>query len=290
MKHALLVGNDINNINNAESWANLLQKMQEFCGVNIQNPDFLKPFPLFYEEIYLSTKRSKVPKEFLLKQHIAELIKVIKPNRIHDRIRNLPVDDIMTTNYDFTLEGCLPKKAPSKIQERKYSLFRHFLVEEKRFWHLHGDIQKPSSITLGFEHYGGQLQRLRNYMATGTDYADKTLPKYPFVVRFRRNPSTTMYSWAELFFTQHVHIFGLGLDFVETDLWWLLTFRSRTIHQGKIDVENTIFYYSPLNRKNKDRAKLDLMTAMGVEVIFIDENDKEAYYQQVIDSIVVAMK
>lgn len=290
MKHTLLVGNDINNINNSESWANLLESVQQFCGVQIENPGYLKPFPLFYEEIYLSAKREKVQKEFQLKQHIAALIEEIEPNAIHERIRNLPVEDIMTTNYDFTLEGSTPKKAPVKIRETKYSLFRHFNANGKRFWHLHGDIQKPSSITLGFEHYGGQLQRLRNYMATGTDYADKTMPKHPFVVRFRRNTNLKLYSWAELFFTQHVHILGLGLDFVETDLWWLLTFRSRTIHQGKIAVANTIYYYSPESRKEKDRAKLDLMKAMGVEVVFIDENNKETYYQRVIDRVEVEMK
>jgi len=181
MKHALLVGNDINNINNSESWENLLANIQKFCGVQIENPGYKKPFPLFYEEIFLSAKRSKIQDEFTLKKYIARSIDGIKSNSIHERIRNLTVEDIMTTNYDFTLEGISSPKLTSVMTERKYSIFRQFTSGHQRFWHVHGDTKKPSSITLGFEQYGGQLQTLRNYIATGPIYKNKKFQKQPFL-------------------------------------------------------------------------------------------------------------
>ncbi|MFT4682508.1 MAG: hypothetical protein ACI898_001602 [Flavobacteriales bacterium] len=285
MKHALLVGNDINNINNSESWENLLANIQIFCGVQIENPGYKKPFPLFYEEIFLSAKRSKVKNEFALKQFIAKSIDGIKSNSIHERIRNLAVEDIMTTNYDFTLEGISSPKLTSVMTERKYSIFRQFTSGHQRFWHVHGDTKKPSSITLGFEQYGGQLQTLRNYIATGPIYKNKKIPKTAFSIRFRQNPDQKLFSWSDLFFTNHVHILGLGLDFVESDLWWLLTFRSRLIHQRKIAETNQIYYYTPKSRQETDKAKLDLMIAIGLKLVVVDAPDRRSYYNKVIDLI-----
>lgn len=55
----LFVGNDINNINNAESWEELLQRIIEFCGIqNKINNIKSKPFPLLYEEIYLTSNKN----------------------------------------------------------------------------------------------------------------------------------------------------------------------------------------------------------------------------------------
>ncbi len=285
MKHTVLVGNDINNINNAESWKNLLEGIQQHCKTQIDNLDYIKPFPLFYEEIFLNSAPEHLTKELELKKFIARRIKEIKPNEIHTRIQGLNIEDVLTTNYDFTLEGKFPTSSTAIIEERMYSVFRHFTVGSKRFWHVHGDIKKPASITLGFEQYGGQLQKLRNYVATGTDYASKKVPKRHFAMRFRSNPNQPLLSWADLFFTSHIHIFGLGLEFVESDLWWLLTYRSRLIRAGKTPIHNELFYYSPAERKNTDKAKLDLMQAMGMKVVFIDEIDRLAYYHAVLDRI-----
>ena len=170
-KSVLLIGNGINNINNKESWENLLESITKKCKVSRTvgiNSD--KPFPLLYEEIYL---RSNGIPELSLKKFIANEVQNIQENEIHKLIRDIGFKDIITTNYEYTLQGInesmtkIVIKNKGKIRESKYSIFRHNEINGTRFWHIHGECNVPGSITLGYEHYGGQLQQMRNYVVSG---------------------------------------------------------------------------------------------------------------------------
>jgi len=141
------------------------------------------------------------------------------------------------------------------------------------------------SINLGFEHYGGQLQQMRNYVVSGTTYSSPQAPRLPLLRRLKQGPIKT-HSWLDLFFTCDVHILGLSLDFVETDLWWLLTYRARQKYQrNTIPVPNNLYYYIPEEFVKSATFKLDMLRANDVQVTAISAPNKTAYYREVLKRI-----
>ena len=141
------------------------------------------------------------------------------------------------------------------------------------------------SINLGFEHYGGQLQQMRNNVVSGTTYSSPQAPKLPLLRRLKQGPIQE-HSWLDLFFTKDIHIFGLSLDFVETDLWWLLTYRARQKFQrNTVPVPNHLYYYIPAELVKVAGFKLDMLTANDVTVVTISAKSKLAYYQEILDRI-----
>src|SRR5690349_11071795 len=110
-KNALLIGNGINNISSNNSWNNLIDEIARHCKVDfVIDDEKRKHFPLLYEEIFLHAARKTGIKESDLKRFIAEKVSVIRGNKLHERIRNLKVQDIITTNYEFSIEGTAPAK------------------------------------------------------------------------------------------------------------------------------------------------------------------------------------
>ncbi|KAA2245104.1 hypothetical protein F0L74_03850 [Chitinophaga agrisoli] len=286
MQHpVLLVGNDINNISRGQSWKDLLQDILTYCGTDCVQLDDKKPFPLLYEEIFLTAIRQSHIRERDLKTFIAQKIGDIMPNEVHARIRELQPAHILTTNYEYTLEGVTPEQSSSLIKERTFSIFRKYTLNGTEFWHIHGDCLNPMSINLGFEHYGGQLQQMRNYVVSGTTYSSPQAPKLPLLRRIKYGPLKE-YSWLDLFFTQDIHILALSLDFVETDLWWLLTYRARQKFQrNTVPVHNTLYYYIPEEFLKASAFKLDMLRANDVQIVAISAPSKTAYYLEVLKRI-----
>ncbi len=282
----LFIGNDINNLVPGNSWSNLLEELKAFCCVDgkvIDNGN--KPFPLLYEEIFLRSLRTRHQPEINVKEFISRKFLELKSGAIHERIMQMKVANIITTNYDFLLEGRIPKANKGVITERLYSVFRHSIVKGKKVWHVHGDCRSPASINLGFEHYGGQLQQIRNYVATGTNYETQKLDQLPFITRWAKG-EIYGHSWTELFFTDNIYIFGFSMDFVETDIWWLLTFRARQLLALKKPIRNKIYYFVPTEWAGRSKEKLDLLEVNGVEVVSeYPGKDKAAYYELVIAHI-----
>jgi hypothetical protein len=283
----LLVGNDINNISKGQSWKDLLTDIVSFCLPNgcIQL-DERKPFPLLYEEIFLTAIRRQHIREAELKAFIAEKTLKIEPNEIHAAIRAISPAHILTTNYEFTLEGEIPSGNSSLILERTFSIFRKYTIDRINYWHIHGDCLNPLTINLGFEHYGGQLQQMRNYVVSGTTYTSPQAPRQSLVQRIQQHLPVKDDSWLDLFFTRDIHIFGLSLDFVETDLWWLLTYRARQKFQkNTIPVRNALYYYIPAEFVQGAKFKLEMLAANDVKVIDIAAADKRTYYEEVLKQI-----
>lgn len=284
MNKVLLIGNDINNINNSTSWQDLLKRIVNISGNNI-NVSTEKPFPLLYEEIYLKALKSSKINEDELKSQIAGIIGEIEPNEIHDALLNLEVNDYVTTNYDYVLQKRLLGnqktdilKNKGVIRETKYSVYRHNQIEDKRFWHVHGEINVPKSITLGFEHYGGQLQQIRNYTVSGTSYKSKKTSHFSLHRRLKQNIVTDE-SWIDFFFKDEIHILGLNLGYVETDLWWLLTNRARFQLEKSSRHNSRIIYYCP--EKYKDEHKTSIMKAIKIEVKFVKLEGKKFYKESI---------
>lgn len=107
-------------------------------------------------------------------------------------------------------------------------------------------------------------------------------------------------SWIDIFLNDNIYILGLGLDFGEIDLWWLLSYRNRLILDNKIQknkviyIKNKKLISSNINLseeekiknilKNKEeKAKIEMLKVFGVEIKeIIFENNYIDYYNQVI--------
>lgn len=286
----LLVGNDINNLSKGYSWNDLLNDLISFVGARDKIRPLGEQFPLFYEEIWaFAGSRGKVT-EADVKEYIASKVIKIPQNDLHSKIATLPFENILTTNYEFTLEKALSGDSPSVsnlgiIQEKRYSLFRRTSNGAKSVWHIHGDAQRPSSMALGYEHYAGYLQHMRNYVADGVSYEKVSFDS--LTRRLKQSTELEYSSWVDFFFTHDVHIVGLGLDFVEIHLWWLLTYRARASIRRKMHTSNAIIYYCPKQREDADQTKLRLLRANNVEVKYFDrpDRDKSIYYGNVLNSL-----
>ena len=93
-------------------------------------------------------------------------------------------------------------------------------------------------------------------------------------------------SWVDLFFTNDLHIFGLSLDFVEIDLWWLLTYRARNkFYKKNTFIKNQIYYYIPKKYVKDSADKIQLLAANDVKVKIVDDENKIKYYKAVVKSI-----
>ena len=280
MKDVLLLGNGINNLSkNRITWDELLNDIVNLCDNTISIKK--KKLPILYEESFLKAAKLIGKSEKTLKEEIAKLIGSIEHNSIHEKLLQLNVFDIITTNYDHTLQNYLIKNGKYFTNENKseneFNIFRFNEISGKRFWHIHGDISKPKSIVLGFDFYCRQTHKIEDYLKT--KYDGKFL--IPFIVRYNENLITND-SWIDLFFTANIHIVGLGLGFEETDLWWLLTQRARLKIDKKLKPDNKIFYYEPIGFTNQ--VKTDMFKAVEVEVRQFHSID-DAYYIEVIDHI-----
>ena len=292
-KKALLVGNDINNVVPGYAWGDLLQDLIAYVGAKGKIAPMSGQFPLFYEKIWAHAGRAD-RSEFEIKQFIAAKIDDIQPNGIHHALMELGCDDVLTTNYDFALERACVAPLPSlknhgAIAERDYSLFRHYHLNDTRFWHLHGDQAHPASIALGYEHYAGYLQGMRNYVVAGVKYKARS---FESLLHRLKKGSLEFHSWLDVFFSRDVHIVGLGLDFVEIHLWWLLTYlaRSRRQSQEAMRYRQRVHYYVPSFLEEQTADRLRLLKALGVNVVSVKarSNGRRAYYERVIEQVAAA--
>ena len=286
MSKVLLIGNDINSINNPLSWEMLLERILEISNYETSIKE--KPFPLLYEEIYLDALTNVGITEKELKTEIAKIIGQIGVNEIHRELIKLNCDHYLTTNYDYTLEKVLLEgnstnslENSAEIKETKYSLFRKNKLENKCFWHIHGEINVPLSITLGYEHYGGQIQQSRDYIVTGKKHTDPSKNKPPLRKQILDGVIDKS-SWINFFFQDEVHILGLKLGYEETDLWWLLNSRARFFKENSLENKSRVIYYCPSDFK--DDQKTEIMNAWDIETVFIDLVGLD-YYMEVIKRI-----
>lgn len=278
-KNVILLGNGINRINNSFSWSDLIDNLISFIGADGQINKNNKPFPLLYEEIVIEAMKNRGIEEKEVKKLIASETVKLQQNKIHETIAKMNVDNILTTNYDFTIENSIKKSADTSdkgvIKQTTYSLFRHTENDFKKVWHIHGDAKISSSIMLGYEQYSGYLQKLREYVLGGKLY--KSYSASSIKEKFN-NDSFKYDSWVEFFFTHDIHIIGLTLDFVEMHLWWLLTYRARR-KQQRFPINNKIFFYYNSESHNEIKHRLELLRSCDVVPFSIKaNNDYERIY------------
>lgn len=288
----LLIGNGINNISQEYTWSDLIHNLIDFIGAagQIQTSD--KPFPLLYEEIFVEAVKNRGFTEIEIKDFIGKEVGKLKSNELHDAFLKLDIKNVLTTNYDFTFEDNLTRdskelKNSGIVKESLFSIFRHYQVGDRNIWHIHGDANYSNSITLGYEHYSGYLQQMRNYVVTGTGTSYKNVKLESLAKRLKNGQLDNSQSWLDFFFTKDVYIIGLTLDFIEIHLWWLLTFRQRAKLTRKMNLTNKIVYFYPNTLAEKIQNKIQLLRSNDILAVSCRHNEQQKadYYKEIIQKI-----
>ena len=263
MKNVLLLGNGIDRSFNSNpiSWGELLDKMT----TNHDLPDHdMLPFPL---EVVLRTNDHV---DEALKTHCQELKGSAADDKLREvltRLLTLGFDDILTTNYDYTLEGTafypdevsfaraaktMEHTAEVKRAEGKYMLHTYNAAAmngvNNRIWHIHGEARKPSGMVIGHYLYVNLVSKWKEKL-NERDQAYKNFDQ--------TRPSGC---WLDSFIMGNVYVLGFGFDFSELDLWWLINRKKRE----KAQPHGKVIFYTPENKS--EAAKYALLNAYGVEI------------------------
>lgn len=274
MESSLFFGNGLNLLTaNQPDWKDLLNKLAKIANVSASLLDN-KPYTLVYEEIMLNGNID----ESILKDHVSKIVSSFKDNLIYEKICALGLSNYITSNYDLTLERTfnnLSFISENDQSETKYSLRSGLKIINanqesiSKIWHIHGDINRLKSISLGLDQYCGAIGKIDSYIkGTYTYTKDKQEFKTESIKqKLRKEVSFDGVSWIELFFNSDVHIIGFGLDYSETDIWWILNRRAREEY-----VQNSIYFYGEISLD-----KVQLLTAFKVKYIEV-KRDKSLSY------------
>lgn len=240
---------------------------------------------MFFEELCAHTPGKFRTAENSIKKKISRLLKEPVGDVLLSEFVE-PFSIILTTNYDYALEQSIAGPLHSSaciMSESRYSLFRRTFVAAKEVWHIHGDINLPSTILLGYDHYAGYLQKIRNYLTTGlTPAQSAAIYSYSNSIRNIQDPSSLpiTYSWVNHFLQNHLHIVGLKLDFTEIDLWWLLLYKRRRDKQ----TGHTFFYHVHIigSAEEEHAPQLSLLKSLGVRVISISASSYREGYESIL--------
>lgn len=276
--------------NNGASWEDVLNDLACFAGKKTDE-DNSKPFPLYYEELFLHRQRTNRCKETEFKKRVAKKMAEMEPIDLHRKIASAGFDHIMTTNYDYCIEYAGETRSkPLDSSEIRYSLFRRHQLNKTIIWHIHGEIERPISIALGYEHYVGTLSTMRDYLFRGWDKkAEKRSLFMQKSTDFDDTQNNIQYSWLDVFLRDDIHMLGLGLDYCEIDLWWLLVVKEK-LRYDAFDSKNVntkvgeTYYYTSKKKKAGYISKLE---SLGVQIKYIPfKNDWHKFYEKALTKII----
>ena len=253
-RQSVMLGNGINRcVLSNISWGDLLSDIAQVHEIDL-NPNI--SFPMQFENIInqiLAKENNPSDSVYAeIKKHIVDRLRgaTLSDNTPH-RLLAQEAAAIITTNYDYLIEGSLDDcfssaKIPftSKDKNNKYNINNYITVANKKIYHIHGDLRQAKSICLGYEHYAGTLQHLRDTIATKKDISKE---KKPTIILALEKEDYKLNSWAKIFFTDDIHIVGLGLSQSEIDIWWLITYRAFLYYSNRFGarrlISNTIIYH-----------------------------------------------
>lgn len=283
-------------LSGAPSWQKL---MHDLCKDSNVHLDSNIPSPLQFE--MLNAKRGWDPiyrykdNIRLLKESIADRVahNYRIDSYVSDAISRGGYSNVLTTNYDMSLENCFGF-SQSRKDKTSYSKDKKYLFEPTaelgdncRLFHIHGLAEYPNTICIGYEHYAGYIQQMRSKLVNPSNKDDAR----PAIVDIIRSSKSNRQYWPDLFFISDIDIVGLGLGFDEIDLWWLLSLRA-AVFAGQDDIKermNSIRYYLPKPKQGlADNSMTSLKSALnGVGVSFkcVDGESYQECYQEIFKNL-----
>lgn len=307
--NTILYGNGFNRLNDVDSWEKLVHVIDDShdnCKVpnTLQYEGKVLSVP-FETNAILRTKDGKILKTFdhkiltareqsetIIKKKIVNQMNTYKSNDLFDKLLCLNVEHYITTNYDYVADDALQSMNYTEDlwerdkSENTFSIHRKkcYLnnLEKKYLWKIHGELSNIKSIMLGYYHYCSYIGQIRKYITGEYEFAKrKDKGTIPAVENRLPITSNDIFSWIDLFFISNIYIIGLGLNYDEIDLWWILTIRKRLIQKfGRDFISNNIVYYGDLESGQKA-----MFEYLDVEVVTSKRKKYENKYQEYIDDI-----
>ncbi len=283
MENCLLIGNGLNRCCGGISWEDLLEQIAKRYFVS---SDTVNSNVLAFEQLKCTvmSRNFNVSSEDFAFEILKNLdtLDYLSVIDLYKPFLDLPVKNILTTNFDYSIERTLKKdyeyekytKNVVMPQETKCSKIRHTKIDDKNIFHIHGELGKKTTVCMGNIHYATNLISIMNSIL---DY-DKKTDTYNIKNSVINNDE--LLSWAQFFFTCNVYIIGLGLYECDIDLWWLISYRKQLIQEGR-RLDNKIVYYYLYEEKNQNFQ--NCLEAMNVEVRErqIDENNWKDSYKEI---------
>lgn len=284
----LLLGNGLNRTYNGSSWNDMIHAItqREDLPANLNSPMPLQA--ILASNDHLSTALHTP--EFA--QTWYGRIDDTEQKAMYNKLLDLPVTDILTTNYSYELEATaldcdtVTEKQTKKLAHHTAQVPRceirgrfftyNQLPNDKRIWHIHGEARTPDSMVLGHYFYGNTVARMKAYLEQyGGLYSHYQ----------KQGQDKPLRSWLDAFIMGDVYILGFGFDLSEFDLWWLLNRKKlEKADHGKV------YFYQP--RTAGFDEKLELLKLMDVEILdcgFAESYgrpcDYKAFYNAVIQDI-----
>ncbi len=288
MDKTILFGNGVNRVlSGGLTWSSMLQDIAYDNDIECSDLINSNQYTMVYEQIVANKKISEID----LKQSIAKKIVTSTYSESYKHLSNTNVRNYLTTNYEHYLEQEFLTRFSLKDKEESetiYSVRRN--VEFKgdqpaTIWNIHGSIREPKSIMLGLDHYCGYIGKIDSYIKGHYTYEQgKEKIKVSSIEDKLKEENATFdrKSWIELLFNSNIFILGLGLEFVETDLWWILNKRARMKKSSRTKglIQNKIVYYGEENHARKN-----LLEAFDIEVVTMKYNGSNKYDEFFIDTI-----
>ena len=287
MDKTLFLGNGLNRtLDSGISWSDLMMKLDP---TGPKTSDI--PFPIEFERIAASKgcmigKRNADQRKELL-DNLAGLINEMGevPGAAHHAFRNLPFNHFVTTNYDQIFENLYGKLEeeidnPGPYRNILDPIYRAGSVD---FYHAHGIARWKNTLCLGHNHYASLMGKIRPFF-----YDDDDNLILRDLVTGKRSSSTI---WPEYLFTNEVAIVGLGLDYCEIDLWWLLALRAALFApcEDLKGYENLIIYYMADIEGEElsayDIHKIEALESFGVSVERVPAETYESAYIEIASRI-----
>ena len=299
IKNTVLLGNGITRSLEPTfgglSWEDILNKLSERFSVPVYDLS-QKPLPLVFEKIRLQLIRDGKDPNELIKDVAQLLSKSGLGNRLTDIYSGL-ARNILTTNYNRSVDGGVGYKHPftpkfQKVSEKYHSLFRAKTDGKKVFWKIHGDVEKPSSMLLGYNQYAKYMGQVKDYLYKGIQFAHMNEPvRSPLMGKkpnFNFEKNCELYSWVDVFLKDQIHIIGLGLDFSEIILWWLVSEKASLQAQHPSNIGGISYYSIELPNKIKSvsqRCVRTMLSDLGARIVEVQADDYVDGYLQIAEML-----
>ena len=284
----ILLGNGINRAYSGGSWNDMLRAItqREDLPANLNSPMPLQAILVSNDHLSNALHTPEFAQTWYGGLNNAD------QKVIYNKLLDLPVTDILTTNYSYELEAAavggdtVTEKQIKKLAHHTAQVSRcesrgrfftyNQLPDSKRVWHIHGEARTPDSMVLGHYFYGNTVARMKAY-----------LEQYGGLYNHyqKHGQDKPMRSWLDAFIMGDVYVLGFGFDLSEFDLWWLLNRKKlEKADHGKV------YFYQP--RTADFNEKLELLKLMEVEILdcgFAESYDRpcdyKAFYNAAIQDI-----
>jgi len=313
----LLLGNGLCRAYGGISWDKLLDTIKDKNTYPHSADKYILPMPLKAVMLTNNSLRTKIKNVVNNKEDGSDFgwhSFTHTTQEMREQIRHFVksgFDYVLTTNYSYEIEAALLDRdtlSPGQITrlmeyhevdraQPRYLTNTYNCADGVPVWHIHGEARKPESMILGHSYYGKILRRCVERIDSSKD------------TEFRKNIKNKIPqkigSWIDAFVLGDVYILGLGLDFSEMDLWWLLEYKKNnqefcgnTVFYDPITVKGSVCVYdnavacsNAASFISGDECKKMLLNEVyGVQINNLDitircNDDYKPFYQKAIEDI-----